>query len=78
MTGSAGIVTITGRAKIVTICDNRLWDGVMENIHVRQRNDRRNEERRSGSDGAGDPGDPGREIREMLKNHDEPLEEWKD
>ena len=21
---------------------------------------------------------PGREIREMLKNHDEPLEEWKD
>lgn len=42
MTGSARIVTITGRAKIVTICDNRLWDGVMENIHVRQRNDRRN------------------------------------
>ena len=21
---------------------------------------------------------PGREIREMLNNHDEPLEEWKD
>ena len=21
---------------------------------------------------------PNREIREMLKNHDEPLEEWKD
>ena len=21
---------------------------------------------------------PGKEIREMLKNHDEPLEEWKD